>query len=257
MNESVCNCGKPTRDAAYVCEECLTRLFKALGDVPWLVEQLDIQSSKQRGVDYSAMGSAAQDDHPLPMHLPATEARSALRQTMFTWIKFCTEEHITQRGGVEGWPADTLIAMSRWLMCRVDGLAFNDLGHDAADEIGNAIATCRRVVDRAPERRYAGPCECGRDLYHKPGAVEVKCRDCDRSYDVGELYEWMKSQVLGRLVTAQEGATLLGRFALETPKRIIYGWEDRKLIMAHGSNPAGKRIYLFDDLLALAAKRSA
>jgi hypothetical protein len=31
---SECRCGRPTRDDAYVCEDCGSSLARALGDVP-------------------------------------------------------------------------------------------------------------------------------------------------------------------------------------------------------------------------------
>jgi hypothetical protein len=247
-----CNCGRPTRDDAYVCETCLSGLFRALGEVPWLTRELDTTIAKQRAAGSS--DGARSTETPMPFHIAASDARSALRQAMFTWIKFCTEEKIRHRGGRDGWPLDNLPAMSRWLMCRVDGLAFSDLGFDACEEITNAIAQCRRVIDRPAERRYAGPCECGRDLYHKPGAVEVKCRDCERVYVVAELNEWMRDQVLGRLVTAQEGSGLLCKFNLETSVRAIYDWDERGRVIAHAGG-GRRKLFLFDDLLKLATEK--
>jgi hypothetical protein len=232
-------------------------LTKTLAEVVWLAGELETTIRGERGIDYRALGGAPSNEKPMPYNLPAAEARRELRAAMHTAVRFCDEEKIRHQSRTNNLPVDSLESMSHWLMWRVDGLGLSDMGWEFASSILDASAKCRRLVDRKPERRYAGPCECGRDLYHKPGAVTVECKDCERSYDVGELYEWMKSQVLGRLVTAQEGATLLGRFALETPKRVIYGWEERGRLVAKGSNVAGKKTYLFDDLLALAAQRSA
>lgn len=256
MNETVCNCGKPTRDQAYTCDDCLSRLTKALAEIPWLAGELETTIQQQRGIDYRALGGAPSNEKPMPYNLPAAEARRTLRTAMHTAVRFCTEEHIRHQSSSNAAPVDSLESLSRWLMWRVDGLGFSDMGWVFANDIVEASGRCRHLVDRKPERRYAGPCECGRDLYHKPGAVQVQCKDCERTYDVGELMTWMRSQVLGRLVTVQEGATLLGRFALETPKRVIYGWEERGRLVAKGET-GGKKTYLFDDLLALAAHRSA
>lgn len=253
---SMCRCGKPTRDDAYVCEDCLSDLAKALGDIPWLVEQLDITLTKSRGVDYSAMGTSASAETPLPIDQRAFEANTVLRHALVMWIRFCEEEEIRHQSATNDLPADNLTAMSRWLLWRVDGLGLNDLGSDAVSEVTRAVGRCRMVIDRAPEHRYAGPCECGRDLYAKPGAKDAKCPGCEREYDVDELVEWMRAGVSGRLVTAHEGATLLGRFDLPTAQDTIGKWHQRKRIVDHGSNAAGHRLYLIDDLMTLAAQHA-
>lgn len=247
---NTCTCGKPTRDNAYVCEDDLTLLAKALGDIPWIDEQLEITLSKQKA---ATSGGGASNERPSPMHAGAFEARRNLRHTLVTWIKFCTEEQI-RHSSTDDWPADTVVAMSRWLMWRVDGLAFNDLGSDVVREITGSVRDAHRVVDRPAERRYAGPCECGRDLYHKPGAKDAKCRACARVYPAAELYEWMQDQMDGRLVTAREGATLLCRFGIETHQRTIDKWHARKRIVSKGEDATGKRMYLFDDLMELAGR---
>lgn len=252
-----CNCGKPTRDNAYVCDECLTDLAKALGDVPWLVEQLDITLTKARGVDYAAMGGSPSSEKPMMLPFAAYEASGQLRQALVMWVRFCDEESVRHQSPKVGLPADTLQAMSAWLLWRVDGLGLSDLGSDAVSEITRAVGRARSVIDRPAERKYAGPCECGRDLYSKPGAKLTKCKGCEREYDVEAMVSWMRAGVLGRLVTAREGTTLLGRFDLPTKQDTIDKWHERKRIVDHGSNAEGKRLYLIDDLIGLAAQHAS
>lgn len=248
-----CRCGKPTRDHAYVCDECLGDLSKMLGDVPWLVEQLDITLQRSRGVDYTALGGSPSSERPLSLHPGAFEASQALRTALVMWVRFCSEESIRHQSASNALPADDLVSLSRWLMWRVDGLGLSDLGSDAVSELTRAIGKCRMVIDRPAERQYSGPCECGRDLYHRPGAKLTKCPACEREYNIEELLEWMRAGVMGRLVTAREGSTLLGRFDLSTAQGTIDKWHERKRIVDHGSNAEGHRVYLIDDLFKLAA----
>lgn len=249
-----CQCGQPTRDAAYVCDDDLGELSKALGDIPWLVEQLDITLSGERGVDYTALGGAAGSETPLPINQRAYEASTALRQAVVMWVRFCEEEQIRHQSPKAGLPDDTLVSMSRWLLWRVDGLGLNDLGWDAVSEITRAVGRCRMVIDRPEERQYAGPCECGRDLYAKPNAKLTKCQSCEKEYDVESMRAWMRAGVSGRLVTAREGSTLLGRFDLPTAQKTVDKWHERKLITDHGKNAEGRLLYLIDDLIGLAAR---
>jgi hypothetical protein len=251
-----CLCGAPTRDDAYVCDNDLGHLARALGEVPWLDEQLTITMSRESGVDYATMGGSPSSETPLSVNAGALEAHINLRAVLVTWVRFCEEESIRHQARTDALPANTLPAISRWLLWRVDGLAFSDLGFDAYSEITRAVGRARMTIDRPAEKVYAGPCECGRDLYAKPGAKLTKCRGCEREYDVDEMREWMRSGVMGRLVTAREGATLLGRFALPTAQKTIDSWHQRRQLLDHGSNADGRRLYLIDDLLNLAARHA-
>lgn len=248
-----CNCGTPTRDEAYVCDGCLGELSKRLGEVPWVIEQLEITLTKARGIDYTALGGAASSEVALPLDVRALEASRGLRQALVMWVRFCDEESIRHQSPRNGLPADDPAAMSRWLLWRVDGLGLSDLGSDAVSELTRAIGKCRMVIDRPAEKQYAGPCECGRDLYAKPKAKAVQCRSCEREYDVEEMGTWMRAELGDRLFTAREATTLLGRFALPTAKRTIDHWHERGRVTAHGTNPAGHHLYRLNDLVALAA----
>lgn len=245
-----CQCGRPTRDAAYLCDTCLGAISRSLGDVPWLVEQLEVTITKQRASGASEGGRDAST--PVPFHIAAAKVQNSLRVALVKWVRFCVEESVRHSSPGPAWPADNLVSMSRWLMWRVDGLSFNDLGTEAHDEITDAVAACWHIIDRPPERRYAGPCACGRDLYHKPGADKATCTLCGSTYDVAALYAWMKSQVRGKLVTAREGSALLSRFDMETKQATIDKWRERGRLMEKGHNADGHRVYLFDDLLGLA-----
>jgi hypothetical protein len=256
---SQCKCGKPTRDNAYTCEDCLDRLSKALGDMTWVDTELAITIGKERGLPTE--GGPAGSEKSLPFHVAAAQVRDNLRNTLVGWVRVCVEEGVRSSDPRDGLPDDTLTAMSRWLLWRVDGLAFNEAGGEAVDEITYAVEQAVKAIDLAPERQYVGPCACGRDLYRKPGAPMVKCRACEAEYDAEVFTATMRARLadLDLLVTASEGAGLLSRYGLETTARVIYGWEERKLTIAHGERQEGRKmrkVYRFDDLVRLAAQRA-
>lgn len=272
---SECRCGRPTKDDAYVCEECLDKLARALGDVPWVEEELETTISKQRAMvagegAASAKCSCKDDDdkcqHALvPYHVKAAEKRDALRHELVQLVRFCSEEGIRSSDPSDTLPANTMRALSRWLMWRVDGLAFNDMAEEFVGSLVAAVSACQRIIDLPPERSYAGPCpECKSDLYHRPNAADVKCPGCGQVYEVAKIATWMRARIeehmADRLVTAHEGATLLSRFGLETGQRTIDKWHERGLIAEAGHvAPDGKRarrLYRWDDLLALAARHA-
>jgi hypothetical protein len=245
----VSTCDRPTD--AFACVPCGAALEQALSETPWVVEQLNLVAAKQARYGDGIGGKSIGKSQPLPYDVRASEALTKYHALLTSWVKMLQEENPHWR-----LPKGDTAAMSRWLMFRLNEIRHHEAGGDCVDEITSTFAFAKYAVDRPAERRYAGPCECGKDLYHRPGAIEVSCRECERTYDVGELYSWMQRQVLGRLVTAREGATLLSRFDLETQQGTIDKWHERKLITPHGTNRRGHRLYLFDDLLDLATRHA-
>jgi hypothetical protein len=251
---SVCNCGRPTRDDAYVCEDCLSSLFAALGEIPALDDELETTITRQRALPTE--GGAASAEAPMPWNQRASEARRHLRHTLVTWVRHCIEDDIRSSDPNTGWPADTIAAMSRWLMWRVDGLGLNDLGPDAVEEITNAVASCWRVVDRPAERTYHGPCTCGRDLYAKPRAATVTCPACETEHDIAALETRNRGLIETRLWTLDELMTALGRFGFRVPRKTVQKWIERHRLVDHGER-GSQRVYALADALELAGQWEA
>lgn len=250
MSETTCRvstCNRPTD--AYVCRPCGHALEQALSETAWLLDELAVVIAKQARYGDGANGKHIGKAQPLPYDVRASDALNTYAGLLTSWVKMLNEEN-------PGWrlPKADPDSLAHWLLWRVNDIRHHEAGGDCVGEITSAFATCRYAIDRPAERKYAGPCECGKDLYHKPGAVEATCRECERTYDVGELYAWMKAQVRGRLVTAREGATLLSRFDLETQQATIDKWHERKAVVSRGVNRRGHRLYLFDDLMVLATR---
>lgn len=267
---SASNCDRPARDDAYLCNECLDEFAKVLGDVTWIDDEIETTITKERAVtsgegSRSADCSCPDDDDRcqhalLPYHLAASQARDRLRGALFTLVRLCSEEGVRNSDPADGLPNDTLVAMSRWLLWRVDGLAFNDMAPQLVEDVIAAVGACRRSIDLPPERKYAGPCpECSRDLYHRPGAAEVGCRNCGQRWDVAEVNEWVQARIVehmeDKLVTAREGATLLSRLGLETAQGTIDKWHERDKVAEAGHDAKGRRLYRWEDLLRFAARQ--
>jgi hypothetical protein len=254
-----CACGKPTRDDAYSCDECGDKTARALGDVPWLIDELEVTITKQRAaIDGDGAASA---ETPLMYHLPAAEKRDALRHSLVTAVRFCVEEGVRNSDPGPEWPEDNMTSMSRWLLWRVDGLALNDMGEEITRGVRDAVRACRHIIDKPPERAYAGPCpECKRDLYHRHDAAEVKCPGCGQRWDVAEVNEWMRERIsthlADRMVTAREGSMLLGRFGLPVEQGTIDKWRERNRVSEAGHNDVGHRLYRWNELLTLAARHA-
>lgn len=236
MNETTeCRCGRPARDAAYFCDDCGHALAVALGEVPWLDEELDVSISRQKGATYNGTTSRGAEK-PSPVNWGASEAKGHLRSVLVSWARFCDEEGVRNASPHLGLPVDTLPALSRWLLWRVDGLALLDIGPEAVDEITDAVAQCHRRIDRPADRQYLGKCaECedGR-LYARPGAAWAKCDACDQTTEAEKIRERLLSELDDRLCTAAEIArlsTYLGlRADRETVRKRINSWSSRGVL---------------------------
>src|SRR5689334_20695038 len=106
MNE--CRCGRPTRDAAYGCDACGDDLARALGDVPWLDEELEVTITRQQGIDYrrsgGGKGGKKPAERPLPGNWTASEARTHLKALLVLWTRLCDEEDVRSSDPRNGLP---------------------------------------------------------------------------------------------------------------------------------------------------------
>jgi ribosomal protein L37AE/L43A len=261
---TTCDCGKQTRDDAYACDDCADRAARRLGEVAWLDAELETTITKQRA---AASGGTPSAEKALVFHVAASAKRDALRHALVMAVRFCDEEGVRHQCPDNDLPPDAIVAMSRWLLWRIDGLALNDMGPEFLADIVNAVTACKRIIDCPPERRYAGPCpECSRDLYHRPDATQVTCSGCGSVYNIAEVNAWMtqrlEAHLADRLVTAHEGSTYLGRLGIEVGKRTIDKWFDRGALNEAGQtapDAAGKvrRLFRWDDVRTLATRHTS
>lgn len=215
MSET-CNCGRAISDR-YFCEGCGDDLARALGDIPALVEELDITITKVKGLDYRKVGGGSggkKTGYPSPPEWTTSMARDNLRAVMVAWVLFCHQEQIRNQSPHVGLPADTLQAMSRYMLWRVDGLGLHDIGPTAVEEITSAVDKCRRLIDRPADRQYLGQCPAcaavGDDgrLYAKPGGAMARCNGCGEQADAAALRTRLLAELDDRLCTAAEVAEL-------------------------------------------------
>lgn len=233
-----CRCGRLTRGETFTCcETCLTDLSAALGEVPWLAGELDTTLARQRSTPVELVGGQSGS---LPWHEAAGRARDHLRAVLVSWVLFADEEAVRAVPGArEDIPEDTLAAMSRWLLGRVDGLGQHELGPDAVAAVVSAVDAGRRIIDNPPERWFAGPCaECGADLYAERRHGPVQCPECGQSHDIDEIRDRLLAEAEDRLASATDIARAVSWLGAEplTPAR-VWQWAKRGRIIARGHAP--------------------
>src|SRR5690606_22826324 len=144
---------------------------------------------------------------------------------------------------------------------RVDGLGLHDIGPEAVDEITDAVAGCHRVIDRRPDRWYAGPCTAGADEgqggtdpYALRSGGTVACRRGEAVYDVADRRKWLLEEAEDRLAHATEIAravSWLGATPL-TPDRVRQ-WAARERLTAKAHDSRGRALYRIGDAIDLLA----
>lgn len=264
-----CNCGKPTRDDAYVCDDCLDLLARTLGDVPALLEEVDITITRQQAAGQHGTSTARPAERPLPWNEKAAEALRALHSTLVGWVRFCDEEQVRSRDPRDGLPEDDTADLARWLMWRVDGLAFHELGHDAVDQIADAAAQCWRIVFwKRRNRIYLGTCgkvaehdgepgdPCPGEVYADEGSVYGVCEDTtEHIHSVTERQAELTRRLDDTLGTAAEIAGMTVYLGLdadrETVRKRINQWHTRARIRPAQHSPAGDPMFRYGEVRAL------
>lgn len=248
---SECRCGRPLRDNAACCDHCVWTLEKALGDVAALDEELEVTITRQRGIPTE--GGSASRETSLPWHEKASDARRNLKALLVSWTRLCAEERLTARR----LPDDNLASIARWLLWVLPALGRHDAGPDAVDEITDAVAECRRVIDKAPERWYAGPCDCGADLYAKRRTGIVACRECEVQYDVEERRDWLLGEAEDRLANAATIARAVSWLGAEPlTSATVRKWAQRGRLLAKGHDGRGP-LYRIGDAIDLMASEAS
>lgn len=259
---NTCDCGRTTRDDAYVCDACADELAKALGDVPALTEELEVTIAKRRGIDYRTVGGSKGGKKPTEMPPPgnmgAADALRHLKALLVSWALFCEAENVRNsdpRTDPLGEGDDTTVALSRWLLWRVDGLTLHDQGGEAVDQITSAVAHCQRVIDRPADRQFLGACDLCQNgrLYAAPHSDRAVCDQCESGRDANQLRANLLSELDDRLCTASEIArlsTYLGlRADRDQVRKRINQWHARG-ILAQAHAFSDEPTFRFGDVYA-------
>ncbi|WP_143267140.1 hypothetical protein [Amycolatopsis thailandensis] len=262
MSERSCvtGCGRPTTDM--LCPGCLAELTAALRELisdgsggHGLLAELGITLSRQHTMTLGTGVGGHAAERPMPFHEAASEVGWVLANTISTWAREVHEcnPHLLP-------PAGSTAGAVAWMVGLPGLLALHPAADELHDEITHVVARVRRVVDRPPDRIYAGPCDaqvedgrCPDHLYARPGQRRVQCGSCGTEHDVDERRNWMISYAADLRVTA---TVALGWARLLLDKTIPRGtwdsWVSRGRIVPHGTDGRGRPVFRFGDVRDLA-----
>lgn len=246
---TTCHCSRPAGDAR-LCKTCTSDLRDTLREVPFLLRELETVLTRQ-AVTGTRNGPRS-ETKPLPFHAAASETRIALTRAL--------EGTAARLIHVDCPRSPRPEHVATWLLGRLDQLR----NHDQATEMHHSILgpaeKARWLIDLAPDRWYAGPCDdCKRDLYAETGHGRIECY-CGRAYDIGDRRATLLQAAadhLANAVTIARAVSWLGEEPV-TPKRIGM-WVHRKRLLPrghepypHGTDPQRTRpLYRVGDVLEL------
>jgi hypothetical protein len=251
---TLCTCGKPTNGDSFICGDCSDAYARSLGDVPSVARELIVTLSKQGR--FSDSSTITYRSSGLPYDVRASDALHELRAELVALVRLCNEEHVRSSDPKRVQPDDTLASMSTWLLWRVDGVAAKKWAPDAM-QLVTIVDHCEVVVDRPPDRTYAGPCDaCSHDLFVEKGELTVVCERCGKSYDLRARREWLLHVVVDRLATAPEIARALTSLELPITHELIRQWRSRGRLTSRTKDRRGVPLYRVGDVVDLLSERA-
>ncbi|GJF06704.1 hypothetical protein [Pseudonocardia sp. D17] len=248
-------CHRPVADGA-LCRGCTTALRDDLAEVAGLSGELDTWRAKLDRIGSRAPRGG--QNIPLGYRPAAVEVADVLHMTLAGWAR-----DVAEHTGDPDIPTDPHApALASWLADRLEAARHLTFAGVLADEVGYAVRTARRAIDRPADRTYAGPCDvelpdgarCDADLYAFPGADHVVCRACGARYLMAERRAWLLDGVREHLATAAEISAGVGElYGQPINRRTITTWHHRNRLPERGRTAQGYPLYRIGDVLDLAA----
>jgi hypothetical protein len=286
--QTVCQCGKPTRDHAVLCDSCVAKLRRWLRTVPLLNRQLQLTISRQTASG-GRVGSRSATK-PLPWNDHASDAYTRLRIVIDTWTRQLNSEiGPGQPQPIHGYdpglgytrPAVMPTEMgtqSQWLQARVNHIRLRPYAAGLWQSVKLATSDGWRAVDRPADKIFAGLCgakvgvgahvednvvmvyldhgKCQAELYAKPGASKVECPRCGHIVSVSERRTQLLAEVQDVLWPTRGIADALAGFLQMTiTPSAIRGMAHRGEITQRGTRPDGSALYRVGDVLEVLTRR--
>lgn len=283
--DTVCTvdgCNRPVADNAYACVSCARQLREALKTIAELSGDLQNAVTRQTAMGGASVARSTADKPP-PFDPKASELAGRLRNTVTTWVRHITNERgqtwpeMPIVGPVCSWGActahssctairwsrrvRTLGETARWLSGHLEWIRHRAEVPEIVDEFSRLAQQLTRTVDRPADRVYIGRCggledpdACPADLYARPGADTVQCRDCGQVWGVPEQREWLLKVAEDHLATATE----ISRFLTQNRERSVLASTVRVLahrgrITARGHDQHERPLYRVGDVVDVLA----
>jgi hypothetical protein len=296
VSGTTCRCGRPTA-GAWLCERCVKTLEVAVANIGVYHADLDtLRTKRERYGSGAATKGSIGKAQPLGMDARFGKAQIGsevdydTRNTVVAWVRTIMEEQPQIIGpycrsaclhvscGVifrRRYPADTIQSMTAYLLRQRRWIVGQRWCEDMLDELLDVEQRLARLIDRPPDRWYAGKCSapigedgdlCPAELYAVNEKGSILCHTCGERHDVAQRRDFLLDEAREVHVTATEAASALLAWTdydgSETKLvDLIRRWRDReRLDVADVTSLLGKDRHLYrlgdiQDLLVEHAQR--
>lgn len=272
MTQHVCLVCAAEIGDGYVCVRCTFDYDEALriaaitydtatGRVHCLLDELETMLSRQARMTQGT-GGARSSERPLPFDNRASDALDRITRAVMDAYRVTMRRRDSQLVIGPRFAArllrNDLTDLLRKPECARMILALHE-----------ANASALAVIDRPPDRWYAGQCSalvdvsnaapqgiCLFDLYAMPDAVTVTCAVCGTVHNVEQRRSTLLTAAEDVLATATEIARAVALFGEEISAARIHTWSARKRLTQRGVNTAGQPLYRVGDVIAIARARA-
>jgi hypothetical protein len=165
-------------------------------------------------------------------------------------------------------------AQCRYLIANADTLRTSPDGGTALTEVLSLERRLANLIDRPPDRWYAGKCgstlpphyaECDRELWAEDKATYVRCRDCGSTYDLADRRQALLTEAADYQATLgmiARIATTLSDLSLTREKVAakLGTWAHRGRLTAHGTRVVdgqARPLYRIGDCLEMLDRHAA
>lgn len=199
-----------------LCRYCAATVYMALTQVPDLLRELEVTTTRQARQAAPARGASG---GPRPLVFNAASAGLADELTALLCRAVATPGR-TQASAL------TAHAAAAELYAHLPRYA-----HPGAEWPARLLHLRERgyaAVDRAPDVRVLGMCDCGAPLRTGRTSGALRCRSCTAEYDITALVEARIRAVEDRWVTPREAVALFEVLGVKLPESTVRTWGKRR-----------------------------
>lgn len=191
--------GARIQPGSVVCAPCVERFRRSVLEARGLSAELATTAARQG--KQSAGGGGRGGSRPLPVDLDAADAAERIRRALWALLVDARGARTAGRVPRRDVPARDLAAgVLRFEREVMHGRQFPTLYAALRREVAQGTV----LVDRRPDRRVVGECQCGRPIVTAELAGVYVCRGCGRTHDVAEVVRRRSRRVMDSAATPAE-----------------------------------------------------
>lgn len=228
--------GIPLRETQYVSSAAAQQLRADLSGLDNLLADLNDALGKR--VNFGARGAQVPPALRAPINIALLGPINTITETLQTWAG----ELAKYAGQAQPYQVPRAV----WWYRALVGVEGWEQAPACIQELSKAISWAVRLVDRPPDRTYAGPCPaCGQDVTAPPHSATAQCV-CGQTIDVAQAQEQMRADLeemlLPKLWAHAAAEYIVGR---KIPDKTLDTWDRRGQLLtlpAGGGRAPGWRV---------------